>query len=177
MPSLFEATNPRQRHTRTALLAAFGLVMFLLETALPRPLPWAKPGLANIATLLALYALGSKSAWAVTLIRISLGSFILGTFFSPGFWLSFAGGLLSCGVMIMLHRFGPRRFSVLGISLAGALAHVLAQIILAGILIVRRFEILYLLPLMLWPALVAGLAVGIAAFLLLERFDLEPKLE
>lgn len=169
MPSLFEAIPPRQRRTRTALLAAFGLVMYLFEAALPRPLPWAKPGLANIATLLALYALGANGAWAVTLIRVCVASFILGTFFSPGFWLSFVGGFSSCSVMIFLRRTWPRRFSVIGISLAGALAHVLAQIALAGILIVRRIEILYLLPLMLWPALVAGLAVGIAAFLLLER--------
>jgi len=173
MRSLFEAAPQSQRMTRTALLAAFGLVMFLFEAALPRPLPWAKPGLANLATLLALYALGSRSAWAVTVIRICVGSFVLGTFFSPGFWLSLGGGVLSCSAMIALRRYAPRRFSVIGLSLAGALAHVLAQITLAGILIVRRIEILYLLPLMLWPALAAGLLVGLAAFLLLERFSVE----
>ncbi len=173
MPLLSEVATRSQRLTRTALLAAFGLVMFLFESALPRPLPWAKPGLANIATLLALYALGPRSAWAVTLIRVSVGSFVIGTFFSPGFWLSLAGGVLSCAAMIALRRYASRWFSVIGLSLAGALAHVLAQITLAGILIVQRLEILYLLPLMLWPALAAGLIVGIAAFLLLERFAFE----
>lgn len=176
MPSLFDATNAQQRLARTALLAAFGLVMYLFESTLPRPLPWAKPGLANIATLLALYMLGANSAWTVTLIRVCVGSFILGGFFSPGFWLSFAGGICSCGVMIVLRRNWSHGFSVVGISLAGALVHVLAQIALAGILIVRRFEILYLLPFMLWPALVAGLVVGVAAFLVLERFGVEPQI-
>ncbi len=160
--------NPHQKLSRTALLTAFGLTMFLFESGLPRPLPWAKPGLANIATLLALYALGGTSAWAVTLIRVIAGSYILGSFFSPGFWLSLGGGVFSCGAMILARRHA-RWFSLIGVSLLGALAHVLAQITLAGILIVQRFEILYLLPLMLWPALFAGFLVGVVAFLLLER--------
>lgn len=170
MPSLSETATRAQRLTRTALLSAFGLALFLFEATLPRPLPWAKPGLANVATLLALFTLGTRGAWAVTFIRIIVGSFVLGSFFSPGFWLSFAGGACSCGVMIMLRRHASRSFSVLGLSLAGALAHVLAQITLAAALIIRRVEVLQLLPLMLWPALVAGLIVGLAAFLLLERF-------
>jgi hypothetical protein len=48
----------------------------------------------------------------------------------------------------------------------------LAQIAVAGWLIVRRPEIVYLLPAMLWPALFAGLIVGLAAFFLFERLRL-----
>ncbi len=158
-----------QKITRTALLAGFGLVMFLFESTLPRPLPWAKPGLANIATILALYALGPASAWAVTILRVFIGSFFVGTFLNPGFWLSLAGGAASVFVMVLAKKHGRRAFSIIGVSLLGALAHVLAQIALAGILIVQRFQILYLLPLMLWPALFAGLIVGIVALLLLDR--------
>lgn len=175
MPSLFETTTRAQRLTRTALLAAFGLVMFLFEAELPRPLPWAKPGLANLATLLALYALGANSAWAVTLIRIFAGSLILGAFFSPGFWLSLAGGICSCGVMIMLRRYCARGFSVIGLSLAGALAHVVAQLLCAALLIVRSSAVVQIVPLMLWPALFAVFIVGLAAFFILERFALLPE--
>lgn len=169
MPSLIESSTRTQRLTRTALLAAFGLVVFLFEAGLPRPLPWAKPGLANIATLLALYTLGASSALAVTLVRILVGSFILGVFFSPGFWLSLAGGVCSCGVMIFLRRYAPRALSVIGLSLAGAFAHVLAQIVCAALLVVQSVTVIQLLPLMLWPALVAGFIVGLAAFFVLER--------
>lgn len=170
MPSLFETATRAQRLTRTALLSAFGLALFLFEASLPRPLPWAKPGLANIATLLALFTLGARSAWAVTFIRLLVGSFVLGSFFSPGFWLSFTGGACSCGVMIFLRRYAARSFSVIGLSLAGALAHVLTQIAVAAVLIIQRVEVLQLLPLLLWPALAAGFIVGLVAFLLLERF-------
>ncbi len=168
-PLLTKSNFPAQRLARTALLAGFGLVMFLFEALLPRPLPWAKPGLANIATLLALYLLGAASAWAVTLLRVLLGSFFIGSFLNPGFWLSLAGGCAATAVMTTLKKHASAQFSVIGISLAGALAHVLAQITVAGWLIVHRVEIVYLLPAMLWPALFAGFVVGVAAFLLLER--------
>ena len=169
MQSPVEMMATPHKLTRTALLAGFGLVMFLFESLLPRPLPWAKPGLANIATLLALYWLGPASAWAVTLLRVLLGSFFLGAFLNPGFWLSLAGGVAAVAVMTALKKSGVKQFSVIGISLAGALAHVLAQITVAGFLIVKRVEIVYLLPAMLWPALFAGLVVGVVALLLLER--------
>jgi len=174
MRSPIEKMTTPQKLTRTALLAGFGLVMFLFESLLPRPLPWAKPGLANIATLLALYWLGPASAWAVAILRVLLGSFFLGSFLNPGFWLSLAGSVAAVAVMTLLKKFGAKQFSVIGLSLAGALAHVLAQITVAGCLIVKRVEIVYLLPAMLWPALFAGLVVGIAALLLLERLSLKP---
>ena len=156
---------------RTALLTGFGLVMFLFESILPRPLPWAKPGLANIATLVALYVLGASSAWTVTLLRVLVGGFFIGAFFNPGFWLSLTGGIAAVAVMTLLKQNASTQFSIIGVSLAGALAHVLAQIGVAGFLIVRRFEIVYLLPAMLWPSLFAGIVVGIAGFLLLERVN------
>lgn len=145
--------------------------MFLFESILPRPLPWAKPGLANIATLVALYLLGSSSAWAVTLLRVFVGSFFIGSFFNPGFWLSLTGGVAAVAVMTVLKQNASAQFSIIGVSLAGALAHVVAQFGVAGFLIVRRFEIVYLLPAMLWPSLFAGIVVGIAGFLLLERVN------
>ena len=169
MRSPTKSMSKPQMLTRTALLAGFGVVMFLFESLLPHPLPWAKPGLANIATLLALYWLGAASAWAVTLLRVLLGSFFLGSFLNPGFWLSLAGGVAAVAVMTLLKKYGATQFSVIGISLAGALAHVLAQIVVAGFLIVRRWEIIYLLPAMLWPALFAGVVVGLTALFLLQR--------
>ena len=172
MPLLTDTISRPQYLTRTALLVGFGLVMFLFESILPRPLPWAKPGLGNIATLLALYWLGAASAWAVTLLRVLLGSFFIGSFLNPGFWLSLAGGCAATATMTLLKKHAPTQFSMIGVSLAGALAHVLAQIGVAGWLIVRQPEIIYLLPAMLWPALFAGLVVGVASLFLFERLRL-----
>ena len=68
-----------------SLIATGGLVLFLFESLIPRPLPWLKPGLANIATLYALQKFGLRESLSVTLLRICVGGIILGTFLNPAF--------------------------------------------------------------------------------------------
>jgi len=74
-----------------ARLAAIGIALSLLESAIPSPLPGIKPGLANIVTLIALHQLGWRAAAWVSLLRIVGAGVLLGSLFTPGFWLSLAG--------------------------------------------------------------------------------------
>jgi len=53
-----------RRLTRLGLLTAMALVLFLVEAALPRPLPWMKLGLGNAAVLAALLLFGAGPALA-----------------------------------------------------------------------------------------------------------------
>ena len=50
-----------------SMLAACGLVIFVFESLLPI-LPWFRPGLGNIATILALLFLGFGDAFKVTVL-------------------------------------------------------------------------------------------------------------
>jgi uncharacterized membrane protein len=54
-------------------------------------------------------------------------------------------------------------------SVAGAFTHGLAQVIILRFVLVRTWEVLYLLPWVLLPAVLAGTATGILANLLLVR--------
>jgi heptaprenyl diphosphate synthase len=47
-----------KREARLAGLIVVGLLLFIFEAYLPRPVPWLKFGLANIVTLIALYWIG-----------------------------------------------------------------------------------------------------------------------
>ncbi len=155
------------------LLIAAGLLLFLFESLIPRPLPWFKPGLANLLTVLALYRFDSRSAIIVTLGRILLAALILGTLFSPMFWLSISAGCSAAMVMAVLYRAGKRLFSPIGISLAGAVAHNVTQLLMAWLLIVGDAHIFLLLPLLLLPALFTGPLVGVVAVLILRRWPEE----
>jgi len=155
--------------TRVALLTGFGLALFLFESFIPRPLPWIKPGLANIATIVALYSLGSVAAWIVALLRCVLGSLIGGTMMSPSFWLSICGAAASVAAMIIIRRLGKKVFSIIGIGMIGAFAHMLAQVAVAGVLVVGDTAILILLPSMLLSSLLTGLIVGYASHLIVAR--------
>ncbi len=150
-----------------ALLVATGLVLFLFESIIPRPLPWLKPGLANIAGLMALYMLGLREAITVTLVRILVGALLVGTFLNPAFLLSLGGGMVAVLAMGAVKYFAQDLFSVIGVSVCGAACHNVTQMCLAYALIVRRSELFFLLPAMLLAAVVTGLLVGGIAHLAL----------
>lgn len=158
--------------TRIGILVAVGLILFLFESAIPRPLPWLKPGLSNLVTILALYMYGFTPAFAVMLLRVVLGAFILGTFFNPVFIFALCGGLVSASVMGLVYLRFRHIFSVIGISLLGAFFHNLTQILLATFLIVSSTRLLVLLPIMLLSSLFSGFLVGIFAHYILLRLKL-----
>jgi len=152
-----------------SLIATGGLVLFLFESLIPRPLPWLKPGLANIATLYALQKFGLRESLSVTLLRVCAGSLILGTLFNPAFVLSLGGGLAATLAMGAIKKLGGNTFSVIGISLIGAFCHNLMQILLAYLIIVKHYEIFFLLPIILLSSIFTGFVVGFITHFLLAK--------
>ena len=170
----------RERGLWIGLLAAGGAALQALEGFLPQPVPGIKPGIANVMTLLALYGFGPRAAIEVAGIRSVLGGVALGTLLTPSFLLSLAGGLSAAAMMGGLVRLGaadptgdPGRKSLLlgvvGVSLAGAAAHVLAQIGLVYGLLVTHPGVFLVLPALLLSALATGLLTGLAARRALAR--------
>jgi len=155
--------------TRIAVLVAFGLILFLFESAIPRPLPWLKPGLANLVTLVTLYLYGFRPALLVVTLRVVLAGLLLGSFGNPAFVFALAGGLGATFVMGALVTYGKDVFSVIGVSIAGAFAHNLVQIFLAAQFIVSSTQAFYLLPIMLLSALFSGFLVGLFSHYLLRK--------
>jgi heptaprenyl diphosphate synthase len=80
--------------------------------------------------------------------------------FVPVFWISCGGGLLSFAVMAMLT--GRRAFSVIGTSLAGAVAHNMGQLVSAAVLL-DNTGIFYYLPWLLLWSMPMGLFTGFSA--------------
>lgn len=140
---------------------------------LPHPLPGVRLGLANIMTLVALVYLGPGPAIGLVVVRTLVSSIILGTFLSPAFWLSFAGGLTSTAVMtglfIWSERFGRAGFSLIGISVAGAATHMLAQVTLVYLVFIRSPGVLLLWPWLGLGAVATGIITGLIAVRAVER--------
>ncbi|MDZ7318759.1 MAG: Gx transporter family protein [candidate division KSB1 bacterium] len=157
------------RLARLSLLVALGLILFMFESFIPRPLPWLKPGLAHVATLLAMYLLGNRSAIMVVVLRVFIGSLLLGTLLNPAFILALGGSLSATLVMGLVRHYLSRVFSIFGISIIGALVHNLTQLFLVQMILVRRTEIYYLAPFMMLTSLVTGFIVALVAWLLLSR--------
>ena len=166
---------PRRRITGIPMLAAAGTVIFVFESIIPTPLPWAKLGLSNIAVLLALVFWGFPEALAVSWLRIVVGGLFTGTLLSPAFAFGICGGLIAASVMWLLYKFCRRQFSPIGISISGAAAHSVGQIIAAKILFIRHPGIWHLLPFMIIISVFTGALVGFIAYYILARLSFTDK--
>lgn len=157
--------------TRLSLLIGLGLILFLFESLIPRPLPWLKPGLAHVATLLALYTMGNRAAFIVVIFRVLLGSLLMGALFNPTFILGFSGGLAATLFMAITKKYLSSLFSIFGISIIGAVVHNLTQLILVEIIIVQRVEIFYLAPIMMMSSVFTGFVVALISYFFLSKID------
>ncbi|OIO69445.1 MAG: hypothetical protein AUJ58_06075 [Zetaproteobacteria bacterium CG1_02_55_237] len=142
------------------LMLAVGI--HVLESALPGLGPWFKPGLANIVTLIALIMLGPKEALMLAVARVVVGALFIGTLFTPTFIMSLSGALAAALVMLAAWRSIPG-ISLIGISLLGAVAHMLVQFVTVEALFIQQTALFYLLPPFLLVAAITGWLNGVAA--------------
>lgn len=161
-------TPSRTNNTRLlqiGLLAALASVLQLAESCIPMPVPGMKIGFANLVTLIAIVALGARSGIYVAALRTLVSSLMLGTFLSSGFILSASGALSSALVMGALYAFNRRvnLFSLMGISIAGAVANNLAQIAVVYYLFARVSALQWFIPYLLLSAIVTGYLTGFLA--------------
>ena len=154
--------------TVLSLSLASAMLLSYIETLIPplSGIPGIKIGLANIAVIFVLLRLGIKESIAVSLTRVLLSALLFGNFIALIY--SICGAALSLLVMILLKK--TNLFSVIGISIAGGVAHNVGQIA-AAIIILGSSAIIYYLPILLISGTVSGALIGIAAGLFLKRFD------
>lgn len=153
--------------TLVGVLIASAVVIGYLESLIPSVgIPGIKLGLANIVILITLYELGIKEAIFVNALRVVLVSLITGTLLSYGFLMSLAGAILSLGVMILFHTL-IKKFSIIGVSVLGALFHVIGQIIVAMIFL-ESVYVLYYLPFIAVTSLITGVLVGLGSQLIIK---------
>lgn len=162
--------NKTHRLVILSFLLAVGILLYIIEGIYlpPLPIPGAKLGLANVVTLMMLVLFDSTECLYNVVLRSVVGSFITGTFMGPPFYFSLGGALASAVVMIVVYKYFYGKFSLVGISLSGAVTHNLVQLIIAGIFI-SHAGVFFQLPFLLIFAIVTGLFNGLVANFLIDR--------
>jgi heptaprenyl diphosphate synthase len=159
--------NPEHNRPRTrrlvydALLAGVALVIFWVELQIPplTPVPGIKLGLANVISLITLFAIGPADSLAVLLVRILLGGLVFG---NPSALLySIAGGALSFLVSLLLYKI-LRKDQIFVCGILCAVAHNIGQLAVA-VLVTRTPAILLYFPVLGITGVVTGLFTGLAA--------------
>ncbi len=149
-----------------AILASMAMILSYVEALfpLPVPIPGIKLGLANLVVIIAIYKLGFRFAFMINCIRI----FTAGLLFTGAFGVlySLAGGILSILIMYGLYRTGL--FSMVGISMAGGVAHNLGQLITAC-LIMENARLMAYFSILLFSGMISGILIGIVAYYANEK--------
>ena len=150
------------------LFAAAAIVLGYVESFIPvfAAVPGIKIGLANLAVISVLYIFGLKEAAAVSLVRIIIIGFLFGNMVS--IFYSLAGAFLSMLVMFLLKKWN--RFSIIGVSIAGGVAHNLGQILLA-MAIVETYSVIYYFPILMISGILAGIVIGIVGGIITKRIS------
>ena len=140
-----------------ALALALSYTERFIPLQLVVPLPGIKLGLANVVTLVALYRLQPRYAFAILIPRCILGAVFGGGI--TGLLFSLTGGILALLAMICAGRM--KGLSLYGVSVLGAAAHNLGQI-LAAMVLLRSVYVAAYLPWLLIAGVVTGLLIGAA---------------
>lgn len=150
------------------MLVALAFVLSYIETLIPVNLgiPGAKLGLANLVVMVALYTLGTKEAFGLSMVRILLTGL---TFSSMAAMLySFAGGLLSFAVMALMKK--TKKLSVTGVSVLGGIAHNAGQIFVA-MWMLDTATLIYYLPVLAITGVASGTVIGLLAVMVIRRIS------
>ncbi len=164
----------RNEPGRTKRLALRGILIALamnlsyLESLIPfnLPVPGAKFGLANTVTLFALMRLGFADAVLISILRVILTTVLFGNAVMMVY--SLAGAVVSVLVMTLLFRM--KRFGIIGISAAGAVAHNMGQCAAAAVMMHNR-GILGYLPLLVVYGVISGVLTGAVTAGVMKRVD------
>ena len=157
-----------KKMTALAMFSVIALTIFTAESMIGPivPIPGIKLGLANIVTLLVLVLYGPKEAVFVLIVRILLGSMFGGQI---SFFYSLSGGILCWLVMSLISALLKKKFLVL-ISMCGAAAHNIGQI-LTAIVITQSISVVAYLPVLMLSAMITGCFTGLAAQVCSKRLQ------
>lgn len=142
------------------ILLALALICSYVEVLIPFSIgiPGIKLGLANIVIVFALYTVGTKDAYILSIARILISGFMFGNVMAIAY--SFAGGMLSLTVMAILKKMNL--LSAISVSIAGGIAHNIGQIIIAT-WIVSNYSVMYYIPVLMIAGFLTGALIGIVA--------------
>lgn len=152
--------NNVKRLAILSMLLGVAIILGYVEAIIPFDfgVPGVKLGLANIVSLIILYLYKTKEAYIVGILRVIIIGFLFANL--SMIFYSLSGLILSITLMFFFVK--SRKFSIIGISVIGAIAHNVGQLIVA--LVLSRVDvILYYIPVLMIAAVITGICTGIVA--------------
>lgn len=158
--------NSARAVARLSVLLCLALLMSYVEhiTAFDVGVPGVKVGFANIAVLFVLYRMNWKYALGINLCRVLISALLFGNVTSLIYGV--CGAVCAFALMCLLKRLNA--FGVLGVSVAGAVCHNMAQLGAAAALMGSLYVFSYA-PVLLVAGTVFGAVTGLICTVLLKK--------
>jgi heptaprenyl diphosphate synthase len=120
------------------------------------PVPFIRIGLSNIIVLYLIMEGKTLSAVVVNVVKSLIGGIATLTLLTPGTLLSLVGGL--CAIIAMLAAKNLKAgFTVYGISILGAVAHNLAQLVVIRYVVMLYRQVFMLTPILIFLGMFSGI--------------------
>lgn len=154
--------NKTRKIVNLSLFTAMSVVISIIEASLPviSNVPGGKLGISNAIFIILLYKYSICDAVIVNLMRTFISSLLYGGVNAMIY--SFSGALLSSIIMIVLFLCLEDKISPVGLSVAGAFFHNLAQVSVASVL-VKSFYVYYYFSYLSFISIISGIVTGIFA--------------
>lgn len=145
---------------RLGVFVALAMVFSYIEVLIPFSfgIPGVKLGIANIVVVTGLYLFSAPEVLMISVVRIVLSGVLFGNGVSIVY--SLAGGLLSFCVMWLVKK--AKGFSLIGVSIAGGVAHNIGQL-MAAAAILGNIRIAVYFPVLLVAGMLTGMLIGVLA--------------
>ncbi len=148
--------------SRLAMLLAISVTLNIIESFLPifnGYIPGFKIGLANIVILIVIYVYNFKDVLIISILRVFLVGILRTGLFSPSFFFSLSGSILSIITMYLAKKY--TKLSIIGVSILGSISHTIGQIIMA--IIFYNLNMIYYMAFALIFSIPTGILIGFLA--------------
>lgn len=148
-----------EKLTNFALFIAISIVLSIFEMMIPINfiLPGLKLGLGNLLLVILLDYYSFRELFMFQLIKISITTFMLGLF--SVYLFSLSGGMLALVVMYSLRKGFKSKVTTYTLSMAGAIAHNVGQILFA-MFALKSPELISYIPFLVVFGSVTGFMLG-----------------
>lgn len=164
----YENSPLKDKLIELSFYTACASTIAIAESLIPKPFPFLKIGLANVVIILLLMKHKDLSAFLVIIAKVILSGFFLGSLLMPTTIIGLASGLTSLVLMLVVRKYSLG-LSWVGISILGAIAHNITQIIVVRLMIIYSNSIFDLIPILLVLGLGTGTITGLIASVLKQR--------
>ena len=159
---------PEKGNRDLTLLILTATALGVLDSLIPKPLPFMKLGLANVVTVIAVIRFGFLKALELNVIRAFAVALVTGLLATPSFLLSISGAVASAMIMGLLLRLAVDKLSISGLSVAGAVVSLWVQLLVAG-LVLRGLPLRSIVLLVTLWGVISGAVVGLMAQKAMDR--------